>query len=69
MKATGPNLRRVGDRRLGFLLLEILGTCVGLILDNSDVSRGRRWRYFLFGCLGQLFELTLLPTSLEWATP
>jgi hypothetical protein len=33
------------------------------------VSRGRRWCPFLSGRLGQMFELTFLPTSPERATP
>jgi len=70
MKATGTNLRRVSNWRVRFLSLEILvPSIIILILDNSDVSRGRSWDYLSFRRLSQLLELTLLPTSLEGATP
>ena len=64
------------SRWVGFLPLKILVPSVSLILDSvslilddPDVSRGRSWRYVPFGCLGQLFELTFLPTSPEGAAP
>jgi len=69
VKATGTTWRRVSNRRVDFLSLEILVPKVILILDDSDVSRGHSWCYVSFGCLGQLFELTFLPTSPEAATP
>jgi hypothetical protein len=69
MKATGATLRRVSIWRVGFLSLEILVPNIILILDNPDVSRGRSWGFLSFGFLGQLFELTFLPSSLEGAAP
>jgi hypothetical protein len=69
MKATGTTLRSVSNWRVGFLSIEILVCSINLILDNSDVSRSRSWCRLSLGCLGQLFKLTFLPTSLEGATP
>jgi hypothetical protein len=69
MKTTGTNDHGVSNRWLSSSPLEFLVTGVSLILDHSDVSRGLHWCYFPFGCLGQLFELTFLPASLEGPTP
>jgi hypothetical protein len=55
--------------RLGFFSFEIRTIGGSLILDHSDVRRVRRGYDFSFGRLGQLFELTLLSTSPERATP
>ena len=68
-KAAGTTLRSLSNWRVGFLSLEILVLSIILILDNSDVSRGRSCCCLSFGCLGQLFELTFLPTSLKGTTP
>lgn len=40
-----------------------------LILDDSDVSGGRSRERIPFGSLGQVFELTLLPSSPERTAP
>jgi len=42
---------------------------ISLILDDPDVSRGRSWCVFPFGCLSQLFELTFVPASPEGTAP
>jgi hypothetical protein len=69
MEAPRTTLRSVGSWRVGFWFLETLISRILLILDDPDVGRGRSWRCLSFRCLGQLFELTFLPTSLEGTTP
>jgi hypothetical protein len=69
MKATRTTWWSVGRRSVGLWSREILVPGIILIFDDPDVSRGRPRRYVSFGRLGQLFELTFLPTSLEGATP
>lgn len=69
MKAAGASVERISHRCFEFFGLEVCVPRVGLILNDPDV-RGGRGRYdFPLGCLGQLFELTFFPTSLERATP
>jgi len=69
MEATDANLRRFLARRVGFSALDVLGPRVALIVENSDVSRGRSRGHSARGRLGQFFELTSLPASSQWATP
>ena len=68
MKATG-NPWGVSSWRICVFYLKVLVPGRTLILDHSDVMRGRFCCHLSFGCLGQLFELTLLATSSEGATP
>ena len=69
MEATDANLRRFLTGRVGFSTLDVFGPRVALIVENSDVSRGRSRGHSTRGRLGQLFELTSLPASSERATP
>ena len=67
MKAAGSNLRRGFLWCVWFLPFEILLSDIGLILYDSDVRGGRRWRPLPLGGRSQVFELPLLPPSPERA--
>ncbi len=77
MKPGGATLLRAVSWWVRFLSLKIPfsgvrlilgdGPGLGLILDDSDVSRSRSWCDVQFGSVSQLFELSFLSAAPEGA--